>query len=222
VALATLADGIARARHAGGRAALLVVIVLAFFSLSSGKRGVYVLPAVPALAMAAAPWLPELLRARGPRRLAFVLATLLTALTAAAAVYFAVDSRAAARIVDQDLRQLILPLAIVAIAGAAAIWLLRERDGWLAYAATLGILLATTGFVVYPRIDADRSGRAFMARVEEASAGSPNSPGRGQGAVPAAAASFDHEFRARALAGGRCGGGGCVGWLAARPGRHCS
>jgi hypothetical protein len=52
-----------------------VVIVLLFFSFSSGKRGVYVLPAVPALAMAAAPWLPELLRARGPRRLAFVLAT---------------------------------------------------------------------------------------------------------------------------------------------------
>ena len=64
-----------------------------------------------------------------------------------------------------------LPLAIVAIAGAAAIWLLRERDGWLAYAATLSILLATAGFVVYPRIDADRSGRAFMARVAEASAG---------------------------------------------------
>ena len=148
-----------------------VVIVLLFFSLSSGKRGVYVLPAVPALAMAAAPWLPELLRARGPRRLAFVLAIGLTALMATAAIYFAVDSRAAARIVDRDLLQPVLPLAIVAIAGAAAIWLLRERDGWLAYAATLGILLATIGFVVYPRIDADRSGRAFMARVEEASAG---------------------------------------------------
>jgi 4-amino-4-deoxy-L-arabinose transferase-like glycosyltransferase len=148
-----------------------VVIVLLFFSLSSGKRGVYVLPAVPALAMAAAPWLPELLRARGPRRLAFVLAIVLTALMAAAAVYFAVDSRAAARIIDRDLLQPVLPLAIVAIAGAAAIWLLRERDGWLAYAATLGIVLMTAGFVVYPRIDADRSGRAFMARVEEASAG---------------------------------------------------
>jgi len=148
-----------------------VVIVLLFFTISSGKRGVYVLPAVPALAMAAAPWLPELLRARGPRRLAFGLAILLTALTAAAAVYFAVDSRAAARIVDRDLLQPVLPLAIVAIAGAAAIWLLRERDGWLAYAATLGILLATAGFVVYPRIDADRSGRAFMARVEEATVG---------------------------------------------------
>ena len=30
-----------------------VVIVVAFFSASSGKRGLYVLPAVPALAMAA-------------------------------------------------------------------------------------------------------------------------------------------------------------------------
>ena len=44
-----------------------VVIVVLFFTLSTGKRGLYVLPAVPALAMAAAPWLPELLRARGPR-----------------------------------------------------------------------------------------------------------------------------------------------------------
>ena len=199
-----------------------VVIVLLFFSFSSGKRGVYVLPAVPALAMAAAPWLPELLRARGPRRLAFVLAMRCsTALTAAAAVYFAVDARAAARIVDQDLLQPVLPLAIVAIAGAAAIWLLRERDGWLAYAATLAVLLATIGFVVYPRIDADRSGRAFMARVEEASAGHRRTrPGRRQGAVPAAAASSEHELRSRALAGGRCGGGGRGGLArrASRPG----
>jgi hypothetical protein len=56
-----------------------VVIVIVFFSASPGKRGVYLLPAVPALAMAAAPWLPDLLLARGPRRLAFGLATALVA-----------------------------------------------------------------------------------------------------------------------------------------------
>ena len=43
-----------------------VVIVVLFFTSSSGKRGLYVLPAVPALAMAAGPWLPELLRAARP------------------------------------------------------------------------------------------------------------------------------------------------------------
>ena len=154
-------------------AALLawVVIVLLFFSISSGKRGVYVLPAVPALAMAAAPWLPELLRARGPRRLAVALAALLAGLAAAAAIYFAVDARSAARLVDQYSLQPVLPLAIMAVGGAAVVWMLRERDGWLAYATTLGVLLATTGLVAYPRMDAARSGRAFMARVEEASAG---------------------------------------------------
>jgi 4-amino-4-deoxy-L-arabinose transferase-like glycosyltransferase len=148
-----------------------VVIVLLFFSLSSGKRGVYVLPAVPALAMAAAPWLPELLRARGPRRLAFVLAILLAGFGAAAAIYFAVDPSAAARLVDLYSVHPVLPLSIVAVAGAAAIWLLRERDGWLAYAATLGIVLVTTGLVIAPQIDPVRSGRAFVERLEKASTG---------------------------------------------------
>jgi 4-amino-4-deoxy-L-arabinose transferase-like glycosyltransferase len=148
-----------------------VVIVLLFFSFSSGKRGVYVLPAVPALAMAAAPWLPELLRARGPRRLAFVLATLLAGFGAVAAIYFAVDANAAARLVDLYSVHPVLPLAIVAVAGGTAIWLLRVRDGWLAYAATLGVVLVTTGIVVSPRIDSVRSGRAFVERVEQASTG---------------------------------------------------
>jgi 4-amino-4-deoxy-L-arabinose transferase-like glycosyltransferase len=148
-----------------------VVIVLLFFSLSSGKRGVYVLPAVPALAMAAAPWLPELLRARGPRRLAFALATLLVGFAAVAAIYFALDADAAARLVDRYSVHPVPPLSIVAVAGAVAIGLLRVRDGWAAYAATLGTVLVTTGLVIYPQIDSVRSGREFMARVEEASAG---------------------------------------------------
>ena len=56
-----------------------VVLVVLFFSLSSGKRGVYVLPAVPALVMAAASWLPEVLRLPRTRRLAFILAAILAA-----------------------------------------------------------------------------------------------------------------------------------------------
>ncbi|MBK7904538.1 MAG: hypothetical protein IPJ97_17645 [Proteobacteria bacterium] len=73
-----------------------VVIVVVFFTFSTGKRGLYVLPAVPALAMAAAPWLPDLLRARGTRRLAFGLGAVMVACVALAAVYFAVDGKAAA------------------------------------------------------------------------------------------------------------------------------
>ena len=39
------------------------VLVVVFFSLSSGKRGVYILPAVPAVVLASAPFLSERLAA---------------------------------------------------------------------------------------------------------------------------------------------------------------
>ncbi len=146
-----------------------VVIVVLFFSLSSGKRGVYVLPAVPALAMAAAPWLPELLRRSGTRRLGFGLASALVGIAVAAAVYFAFDADAAARIVRDYGIPPLLPLAVAGVAGAIPLVLLRPRDGWLAYGGVLAAIFATIGLVVYPRIDEARSGRALMARLEQAS-----------------------------------------------------
>ena len=150
-----------------------VVIVVLFFSSSSGKRGVYVLPAVPALVMAAAPWLPELLRARGPRRLAFALASLLTGLIAAVAITLAVDPSAAVRLAETAGAQPLWPLAVMAAAAAIALAVFRVRDGWLAYGGVLAAVLVTTGLAIYPRIDAVRSCRAFMARVEQASADIP-------------------------------------------------
>jgi 4-amino-4-deoxy-L-arabinose transferase-like glycosyltransferase len=148
-----------------------VVIVLLFFTGSSGKRGLYVLPAVPALAMAAGPWLPQLLRARGPRWLAFVLACLLTGIAALAAAYLALDADRAAQIARSFDIEPVLPLAVISVCGALALAVFRVRDGWLAYAGVLGSVLVLTGYVVYPRIDAVRSGRAFTDRVEQASAG---------------------------------------------------
>ena len=56
-------------------------------------------------------------------------------------------------------------------ASRSALAALRVRDGWLAYAGVLGVVLGFTGIVVYPGIDAVRSGRAFTRRVEQASAG---------------------------------------------------
>ncbi len=148
-----------------------VVLVVLFFSLSSGKRGVYVLPAVPALVMAAATWLPEVLRLAQTRRLAFVLAAILTAGALLGAVYFGVDGKATARILSDYGVSPLLPLAVAGSGGLVALGLFRVRDGWLAYGGTLAAIFATIGFVVYPRIDDVRSGRGFMAEVEQAAAG---------------------------------------------------
>jgi 4-amino-4-deoxy-L-arabinose transferase-like glycosyltransferase len=148
-----------------------VVIIVLFFTASSGKRGLYVLPAVPALAMAAGPWLPELLRAPGPRRFAFVLACVLTGFAGLVAAYLGFDAGRAGQVVETFGIDPVLPLIVIATCGALALAVFRVRDGWLAYAGVLGAVLVVTGFVVYPRIDAVRSGRAFTDRVEQASAG---------------------------------------------------
>jgi 4-amino-4-deoxy-L-arabinose transferase-like glycosyltransferase len=148
-----------------------VVIVVLFFTASSGKRGLYVLPAVPALAMAAGPWLPELLRSRGPRRLAFALACVLTGSAALAAAYLVFDAERAARISTSFGIEPVLPLAVISACGALALVVFRVRDGWLAYAGVLGSMLALAGYMVNPRLDAMRSGRAFVERLEVASAG---------------------------------------------------
>jgi 4-amino-4-deoxy-L-arabinose transferase-like glycosyltransferase len=150
-----------------------VVIVVLFFSSSSGKRGVYVLPAVPALVMAAAPWLPELLRTKGTRRLAFALASLLTGLIAAVAITLAVIPSAAARLAETAGAQPLWPLAVMAVGAIVALAVFRVRDGWLAYGGVLAAVLVTIGLAIYPRIDAVRSCRAFMERVERTSTGIP-------------------------------------------------
>jgi 4-amino-4-deoxy-L-arabinose transferase-like glycosyltransferase len=148
-----------------------IVIVVMLFSLSSGKRGVYVLPAVPALAMAAAPWLPELLVRRGTRRFAFGLAAVLVGVLLTGAVYLLADATAAAN-VERDLgMQPFWPLVVAAAAGGVLLAWLRVRDGWLAYAAVLAAVLVIAGFFISPRIDFVRSGRALMTRVEQRTQG---------------------------------------------------
>src|SRR3546814_13062848 len=50
------------------------VLVVLFFTMSAVKRDMYILPALPMLALAAAPFLDGLLERRGVRRALFALA----------------------------------------------------------------------------------------------------------------------------------------------------
>ncbi len=179
-----------------------VVIVVLFFTASSGKRGLYVLPAVPALAMAAGPWLPELLRARGPRRLAFVLACVLTGIAGLAAAYLGFDADRAAQVV-----QVVRHRACAAAcrhrglrgAGARAVSRARRlarvcgRAGIRARADRVRGLSAHRRRAVGPGVYRPRrAGKRWVRRA---------GTGRREGAVPAGTRSADLQFRARTLAG---------------------
>jgi 4-amino-4-deoxy-L-arabinose transferase-like glycosyltransferase len=141
------------------------VFVVLFFSLSAGKRGVYVHIALPALALASAPHLPALFRSAGVRRLSLALAALLVV----PGLVFA----AAAMVEIPKLREWLAEAALVSTlplwlyAGASLIaWVVCLR--WrplLAWPAVLACLTVTWGVGIAPQIDAERSASGFVARL---------------------------------------------------------
>lgn len=150
------------------------VLVVLFFSLSAGKRDMYILPALPALALAAAPYLHAISQRIGFRRLllGFLLVLGLALLLAGSA---ALAGRAgfADRLVDErglgsEVQRLWLWLTgSGALIVLAALWGGTRRV--LAVAAcAFGLTWVGYGLVGYPVLDASSSARAVMQRAREA------------------------------------------------------
>lgn len=147
-----------------------VVLVIAFFSFSSGKRGVYVLPALPALVLAAAPALTRIAAHRGAQWMGFWIAMTITAVTLGGALYLLADSAARDELTDQVAVNVIGPLLIIGVAGALACVIGRPARGFAAYAATLTGALLVVSFWIDPLMNEMRSGAGFTRKVMAAAA----------------------------------------------------
>ena len=138
-----------------------LLLVLVFFSVSPGKRDVYLLPALPAFVLASAPFVESLLRRTGVQRM------LLTVLAGAAmvALWVAISpglDGLTARF-GYDPRGWLAALAAGLMAAAVAGRGGRAVHAWLV--ATV-VVVFTWGWAVAPQLDGIRSGRDFMATVE--------------------------------------------------------
>lgn len=145
---------------------LWALAVVVFFSLSTGKRGIYILPALPALVIAASVHLPELFQRPGVQRLSVGLAAVLVLpaviLTAAWLLNY---PRAQAFIEESELRDA-APLLIFA-AVSLGVWLASLwRRPLLAWPMVLASLTAVWGLLAAPQLNATRSASAFMASVQ--------------------------------------------------------
>lgn len=141
------------------------LLVLIFFSISKGKRGVYILPALPALAVAIGPLLPELLRRRSLRAAAFT-ATLLFGgglLAFCAHLYFGPPARVTKLMGDMADISPFGPLVTLGATALLAALVLRPRRGVAALMTAIGSLWVVYGFWIYPLIDDARSGRNVVA-----------------------------------------------------------
>lgn len=144
--------------------ALLVVL---FFSLSPGKRGVYILPALPAFALAAGVFLPQLWPRAGVQRAGWALASLVAVAAGGAALYFGrVAPDKAVELIDRlDVASLTPLWGLAGLVAVLLAWL-RPQRGLFAWAAALAALLVVQGLWINPLINGSRSGRDFVADVE--------------------------------------------------------
>ncbi len=143
-----------------------VVLVLVFFSLSPGKRDVYILPALPMMALALAPLLPGLLRRRGVRRALFALTGALSTLFAlAGALALSRHPAWAARLeqgLDPGIWRLVLALGLAGMVIVALTRIRHAAAGWILFAA---VLWGTYGLWGYPLLNDERSAGAVMAQA---------------------------------------------------------
>ncbi|PKM06162.1 MAG: dolichyl-phosphate-mannose--protein mannosyltransferase [Gammaproteobacteria bacterium HGW-Gammaproteobacteria-4] len=149
------------------------IAVLLFFSLSTGKRDMYILPALPALALAAAPYLPALSERAGLRRLLFAFVLLLGGLLAAggaAALWgdphfeLKIESERGLPPASDALWWLLLVLGGAVLAAAM---MLRVRRVLIAAAVGMSVLWLGYGFGVHPILDAQNSARALMRSARD-------------------------------------------------------
>lgn len=145
-------------------------LVLLFFSIPSGKRDMYILPALPMVALALAPLLPGLLRRAGVQRalLGFVLVLGTAALLAGTIVWLRDPSFEARFVAERGLASANALGAAIAGIGAwlllCAAWFRRRRA---AHAIALGLagLWLVVGLVAMPMLNDSSSSRGLMRDV---------------------------------------------------------
>jgi len=146
------------------------LLVLLFFSISPGKRDMYILPALPAAALAAAPFLPALLARADFRRalhwlaIALSLLLLVAGLLALSRPPAAVLALVSERGLGEQARGLWWMLAAVGALGLAAA-LAWRREGLRALGVVLVALVLGYGFVAYPLLDPSSSARVLMQQA---------------------------------------------------------
>jgi len=128
-----------------------IALVVLFFTVSPGKRGVYVLPAVPALALAAAPHARALLARPGVQRAGFAVLALFVAALGLALV----EQR------EFEQWKLLVALCVVGVAWLAA----GPRRGMYSIAGYLLSFWLLYGQYAYPLLNRARSPASMMTEV---------------------------------------------------------
>jgi hypothetical protein len=141
--------------------------VVLFFSLSTGKRGLYILPALPALIVAASAHLPALFQRPAVQRVSLGLAAILVLPAVLLSVALLIEHpRAMEFIAESELVDATPILVFAAVAGSIWLWAWRSQKTLWAWPGVLVTLTTVWGLMAAPQLNPIRSASAFMATVQ--------------------------------------------------------
>lgn len=148
-----------------------LLLVLIFFSLSDGKRSLYIFPAAPALALVAGFHARALLRRIGVQR---ILLTFLTALSVGLIVVAMYALMNPHKVETWTTDGMVTMKAGAALLGvgllmSAAVLVFRRRRVLAGYTTAIVIFWAGISVLVAPALDATRSGRGLVQKIESIS-----------------------------------------------------
>lgn len=144
-----------------------VALYVGFFTLSGGKRDIYILSALPMLALPAGYLLPQLLARAGVQRLLAAMVLLVAAAGAGAALWLGfIDPERGRELLRSSGVASLAPLPVLAGVALVLVGLARLRGAHLALAGTLATGWLIAGWWVFPQMDGDRSARDFIARLQ--------------------------------------------------------
>ncbi|URL58437.1 glycosyltransferase family 39 protein [Luteibacter flocculans] len=150
------------------------VLVLVFFSIPRGKREIYILPALPMLALAMAPYLVDLLKTRWLPRASFWIAVACAAVFAGAGTWALTKAPAAAQRIAQGYE---LPghgealwWCVIAVGTGFLLSALvfRPRRGVAALLGGMALAWIIWPLGTYPLLDANQSTRQLMQEADAA------------------------------------------------------
>jgi len=151
-----------------------IVLVVVFFSFPKGKRDVYIMPALPLLALCAAPFLREIVQRAGFRRLALGLIASIGAAFLAAGIYaLAWHPSFATRLAEErgladGAAMLWLLLIALGLWTLACALIFGARRGVHALLAGLAGLWLLWSFWAYPLLNDSSSAAGVMQRAAQA------------------------------------------------------
>jgi 4-amino-4-deoxy-L-arabinose transferase-like glycosyltransferase len=146
-----------------------VAIYLLFFTVSTGKRDLYILSALPMLALPMGYLLPELWHKLGVQRLLAGFTALVALACIGAWLYLAhVDVARGAQLLRDGGISSFAPLLVIGGMGFTLLALCRLHAAHIALAGLLLAAWQVLGWWVFPAIDGARSARDFIAKLEAA------------------------------------------------------